>query len=71
MIKMLNPTRIKKLMCILKGIQSKNDAKQKIKRPETTVLLIHDAAVAKLKYATSAILANTTMNPYGITLDAA
>ena len=53
-------------MSELTAIQPKNDAKQKMKRPETTALVIHDASVAKSKYATSATLATKTMNPYGI-----
>jgi hypothetical protein len=46
----------------------KQEAKEKMKKPETTTLVIHDASAAKSKYATSATLANTTINPYGIKL---
>ncbi|HEY1787049.1 MAG TPA: hypothetical protein VGJ73_02785, partial [Verrucomicrobiae bacterium] len=42
------------------------DAKENANAPETNVLLIQDASVAKMKYATSATPAIKTMNPYGM-----
>lgn len=58
-------------MSELTAIQPRQDAKEKMKRQETTALVIHDASVEKSKYATSATLANKTIKPYGITFNAA
>jgi hypothetical protein len=63
MMKMLNATRRNKRMSGLQAIQPKKDTIQKMKMPETTALAIHDALVAKMKYPTSATLANKTMSP--------
>lgn len=58
-------------MSELTAIQPKHEAKEKMKMPETTALVIHDASVAKSKYAMSATLATNTMSPYGIAHGAA
>ena len=53
----------------LQTTQPKNDVVQKMKMPETTALIIHDASVRKTKYKTSKTLANIAMRPYGIILE--
>jgi hypothetical protein len=64
MIKMLNATSENSPMSGLTAIQPNHDPKLKMKRPETTALVIHEASVAKSKYTMSATLANRTINPY-------
>jgi hypothetical protein len=63
MMKILKATSENSPMSELTAIQPKQEAKEKMKRTETTALVIHDASVAKSKYATRATLANTIISP--------
>ena len=63
MMKTLRATSKNRVTSGSQAIQPKRDARQKMKMPETTTLVIQHASVIKTKYAISATLVNKTMSP--------